>query len=183
MLLFATFITRTIWWTEAATRGVLWKKVLLEVSQNSQDNNCARVSFKSLLKKGLWHRCFPVNCVKFVRTHFLQNTSRRLLSNGMNSVIWWKMIIFSQHLFSQHIQIFMFLVNPKTSKSVTSLKALIYIRSYTLDCFFIILGSIKMEYDQILVWLMTKTSNSFLPLMWRLENSFRYFCDFGKIVA
>ena len=174
MLLFATFITRTIWWTEAATRGVLWKKVLLEISQNSQDNTCARVSFKSLLKKGLWHRCFPVNSVKFVRTHFLQNTSRRLLSNGMNSVIWWKMIIFSQHLFSQHFQ---------TSKSVTSLKALIYIRSYTLDCFFVILGSIKMEYDQILVWLMTKISNSFLPLMWRLETSFRHFCDFGKIAA
>ena len=26
-------------------RGVLWKKVLLEVSQNSQENTCARVSF------------------------------------------------------------------------------------------------------------------------------------------
>ena len=30
---------------EAATRGVLWKKVFLEISQNSQENTCARVSF------------------------------------------------------------------------------------------------------------------------------------------
>ena len=30
---------------EAATRGVLYKKVFLEMSQNSQENICARVSF------------------------------------------------------------------------------------------------------------------------------------------
>ena len=30
---------------EAPTRGVLWKKVFLEISQNSQENTCARVSF------------------------------------------------------------------------------------------------------------------------------------------
>ena len=30
---------------EAATRGVLWKKVFLEISQYSQENTCARVSF------------------------------------------------------------------------------------------------------------------------------------------
>ena len=33
----------------------------------------------NLLKKRLWHRCFPVNFVKFPRTPFLQNTSGRLL--------------------------------------------------------------------------------------------------------
>ena len=33
----------------------------------------------TLLKKRLWHRCFPGNFVKFLRTPFLQNTSRRLL--------------------------------------------------------------------------------------------------------
>ena len=31
--------------TEAATRGVLCKKVILEISQNSQENTCARISF------------------------------------------------------------------------------------------------------------------------------------------
>ena len=33
---------------EAATRGVLWKKVLLEISQNSQENTCAGVSFNKV---------------------------------------------------------------------------------------------------------------------------------------
>ena len=43
------------------------KKVCLEISQNSQENTCARVT---LLKMGLWHRCFPVNFVKFLGTPF-----------------------------------------------------------------------------------------------------------------
>ena len=33
------------WLSKAATRGVLLKKVFLEISQNLQENNCARVSF------------------------------------------------------------------------------------------------------------------------------------------
>ena len=55
------------------------KEVFLEISQNSQENTCARVSFlvklqalglrpTTLLKERLWHRWFPVNFVK-------QNTS------------------------------------------------------------------------------------------------------------
>ena len=43
-----------------------------EISQNSQENVCARVSFlmslSALLKKRLWHRCFLENFVKFKRT-------------------------------------------------------------------------------------------------------------------
>ena len=34
---------------------------------------------KTLLKKRLWHKYFPVNFVKFLKTPFLQNTSGRLL--------------------------------------------------------------------------------------------------------
>ena len=49
--------------------------VLLEISPSSQENTCARVS----LKKRLWHRCFPVNFAKFLKTPFSQNTSGRLL--------------------------------------------------------------------------------------------------------
>ena len=67
---------------EAATRGVLCKKIVLEIWQNSQENNCVKVSFLiklQALKKRLWHRCFPVNFVRFLRTPFLQNTSGRLL--------------------------------------------------------------------------------------------------------
>ena len=39
------------------------KKVLLEILQNLQENTYARVSFltATLLKKSLWHMCFPVN--------------------------------------------------------------------------------------------------------------------------
>ena len=33
----------------------------------------------TLLKKRLWHRCFPVNFAKFLRVPFLRNTSGRLL--------------------------------------------------------------------------------------------------------
>ena len=44
------------------------KNVFLEMSQNSQENTCARVSF--LLKNRLWHRSFPVNFAKFLRTPF-----------------------------------------------------------------------------------------------------------------
>ena len=45
---------------EAATRGALWKKELLEISQNSQENVCVPVSFlKKFLASGLqlyWKR-------------------------------------------------------------------------------------------------------------------------------
>ena len=57
------------------------KQVFLETSQNSQESTCARVSFliklqasglrpATLLKKRLWHRCFPENFVKFIRRPF-----------------------------------------------------------------------------------------------------------------
>ena len=42
-------------------------------------NKVADLTPAALLKKKLWHRYFPVNFVKFLRTTFLQNTSRRLL--------------------------------------------------------------------------------------------------------
>ena len=59
------------------------KKVLLQISQNSHENTCARVSFlirpTTLLKWRLWHRCFPVNFAKFVRTPFFTEHLRWLL--------------------------------------------------------------------------------------------------------
>ena len=63
---------------EAVAQTCSVKKVFLESSQNSQENTCARVSFliklqeapATLLKKRLWHRCFPVNFAKFLRTAF-----------------------------------------------------------------------------------------------------------------
>ena len=61
--------------------------MLLEISQNSQENTSVRVSFLTKLqisacnfiKKSLQHRCFPVNLAKFLRAPFLQNTSGQLL--------------------------------------------------------------------------------------------------------
>ena len=55
---------------KAATRGVLWKKVFLEISQNSQENTGARVSLNfwseacNFIKKDTLAQvlsCYPVN--------------------------------------------------------------------------------------------------------------------------
>ena len=56
--------------------------MFLEISQNSQKSTCARVSFLmklTLLKKRPWHRCFPVNFAKFLRTTFYTEHFWRLL--------------------------------------------------------------------------------------------------------
>ena len=52
-------------------------EVFLNISQSSQENTCARISFlikkrpeACNLKKILWHRCFPVNFAKFLRAPF-----------------------------------------------------------------------------------------------------------------
>ena len=46
--------------------------MLLKISQNSQENTLVRVSFflrpATFSKKKLWHRCFPKNFAKFLRT-------------------------------------------------------------------------------------------------------------------
>ena len=55
--------------TKAATRGILFEKVFLEISQSSQENTCGK----------LWRRCLPVNFAKFMWIAFLQKTSWRLL--------------------------------------------------------------------------------------------------------
>ena len=76
------------WYTEAATRGALLKKSVLRnftkftgkyLCQGLFFNKDAGLRPATLLKKRLWHRSFPVNFVKFLRTPFLRNTSGRLL--------------------------------------------------------------------------------------------------------
>ena len=49
------------------------------VCQSLFFNKVAGLRPSILLKKRLWHKCFPVNFAKFLRTLFLQNTSGRLL--------------------------------------------------------------------------------------------------------
>ena len=54
-------------------------KVFLQISQNSQENTCARVHLclrpAALLKKRPQQRSFPANFAKILRTPFLWNTS------------------------------------------------------------------------------------------------------------
>ena len=86
----------TMNWTttnaETVSQRCSVKEVFLEISQNSQENTCVRVSFlvkslrpATLLKKSLWYRCFPVNFPKFLSAYFLQNTSGRLLLKLQNT--------------------------------------------------------------------------------------------------
>ena len=58
--------------SEAVTQKCSVKKCVLEISQNLQENACARASF--LIKLHL-AQVFLVNFVKFLRTLYLQNTS------------------------------------------------------------------------------------------------------------
>ena len=56
------------------------KKVFLEISQNSQEISCARVSFLiKLQERRFCHGCFPVNFAKFLRTTFAAEDLQRLL--------------------------------------------------------------------------------------------------------
>ena len=52
---------------EAVIQRCSVQQMFLEISQNSQENTISRVSF--LIKLRLWHRCFPVNFVKFLKEH------------------------------------------------------------------------------------------------------------------
>ena len=72
--------------TEAATGGALWKKVFLEISQNSQENTCARVSF---LIKLLAQDLKP----------FLQNTSG---GSNVDKRIWADKYIHEHHVYDKN---------------------------------------------------------------------------------
>ena len=76
---------------EAGARRRSVKKVFLEISQNSLENTCHRASFliklQTLFKKRLWHRCFPVNFAKFLRTPFFTEHLRWLLLKAVFSLL------------------------------------------------------------------------------------------------
>ena len=73
--------------SEAVVQRCSFKKVFLEISQNSQENTCQGLFFNkveglrpaTLFKKRLWHRYFPVNFAKFLSISFLYNISEQLL--------------------------------------------------------------------------------------------------------
>ena len=73
-------------------RGSRWmysvrKGVLRNFTEFTEKHQCQRLFFykvaglraATILKKRLWHRCFPVNFAKFLRTPFLWHTSQQLL--------------------------------------------------------------------------------------------------------
>ena len=68
----------------------------MKISQTSQENTCARVSFLTKLqveacnfikKKRLWHKCFPVTLPKFSRKYFQGRppASEKLKAEGVKS--------------------------------------------------------------------------------------------------
>ena len=75
-----TILQYTLYGAEAVAQRFSVKKVFLKILQNSQENTCARVSFfpATLLKRRLWHRCFPVIFAKFLRMPFLTEHLRWL---------------------------------------------------------------------------------------------------------
>ena len=70
-----------------SSRGVLLKGVLRNLTKFTGKQLYQRLFFNkvadlrpaTLLKKRLWHRCFPMSFANFLRTPFLQNTSGWLL--------------------------------------------------------------------------------------------------------
>ena len=84
--------------TEAVAQRCSVKKVFLEISQNSEENTCARISLliklqtfrpATSLKEILWHRCFLMNFAKFLRTPFFTEH------------LWWLLLDLSGNALSQ----------------------------------------------------------------------------------
>ena len=69
---------------KAVPRRCSVKMMFLKILQNSQENTYVRVSFLIKLQTEsnnmvkTWHRCFPVNSAKFLRTHFITEWLRWL---------------------------------------------------------------------------------------------------------
>ena len=104
-------VQRTHWDTLTklgALRSSHWRfsvrKCVLRNFAKFAGNHLCRVSFfnkiaglrsATLLKKRLWHRCFPVSFRKFLRTPFFWNTFGRLLLFSLNICLFaWDIVLF-----------------------------------------------------------------------------------------
>ena len=84
--------------TEAATGGVLWKKVFLEISQSSQESTCARDSF--LIKLHAWNfikkeslaRVYSSEFYKISKNAFFAEHLRTTASEKIIIVLFWIII-------------------------------------------------------------------------------------------
>ena len=88
-------------YSEAEVQRCSVKKVFLKISKNSLENTRARVSLLiklhaykvaglrpvTLLKRRLWHRCFPVNFMEFLRTPFFTEH------------LWWLLLLIEMVMF------------------------------------------------------------------------------------
>ena len=91
--------------------------------------------------------------------------------------IWQK----TKTLFSRYL-IFALLMNPQMSKICdVILDITAYQQWYCFDCFFRILGNIKMKFGQIIVQITANIFSLSFAQLGRLETSFIFFCDFEKI--
>ena len=79
----------TAWWLHESSRErcSTKKDVLSNFAKSTGKHLCQSLFFDkvadltpaTLLKKSLWHSCFPLNFAKFLKTSFFQNTSGQLL--------------------------------------------------------------------------------------------------------
>ena len=75
------------YFSEAATRGVLWKKLFIKIFATltgkhlcwSLFNKVAGLQACNFIKKRLQHRRFPLVKVKFLKTPMMKNLCKRLL--------------------------------------------------------------------------------------------------------
>ena len=126
-------------------------KRFLVISQNLQENTCARVTFWiSLLKKRIWHRRFPVNFVKFRRKPFLQNNSGRLLviETRKSSQDFWEIFRKSnRHIFfhAENITLVFLLSRPFSTVDEILWKKRIHLRYFLKKYFLFILNIIEIQ--------------------------------------
>ena len=78
---YCTIGPKWTWFSKAAVGKCFTNYVFLKFSENSHEKNLRSVTVKERLQR----RCFPANFAKFLRTHFLQNTSGRLLLDSFHT--------------------------------------------------------------------------------------------------
>ena len=95
-----------------------------------QPTNCLSVfeHFVNLalkgLKKRLWHKSFPLNFEKFLRTPILQNTSRQLLLPILEGQRYTSQLIYSAWVNFQHFQVITWETNIKSLEYISAISLL-----------------------------------------------------------
>ena len=124
--------------------------MFLETLQNSQENTFVGLSLltKPARNQRLWHRCFPVNFTKLLRTPFLQNTSGRLFLSKT-----WLALQFSIFLVSSFIEDLLFITFQQKNeiKEENTLMEFKYLLFYRVSI--CLPSKISKEILQMVIWL------------------------------